>query len=221
MIEIKNLKKKFQTPHGTITVFDDFSLEIPDKTFLGISGKSGSGKSTLLSIIAGLQKADNGKILVNGTDIFSLNDKKLSAFRNQNIGFISQEQSFLENLTVIDNVRLPYFLNPAEKKHENQSEKRAQQLLDDLGIGKLSKSFPRELSGGENHRVLIARALMNNPEFILADEPTESVDEEQTNQIMKIFRFLSDSGKTVILVSHDSHALKSCDRIISINIPRR
>ena len=216
MIEIKNLKKKFQTPRGTITVFEDFSLEIPDKIFLGISGKSGSGKSTLLSIIAGLQKADDGKIIVNGTDIFSLDDKKLSAFRNQNIGFISQEQSFLENLTVIDNVRLPYFLNPAEKKHENLSEQRAQQLLDDLGIGKLAKSFPRELSGGENHRVLIARALMNNPDFILADEPTESVDEEQTNQIMKIFRSLSDSGKTVILVSHDSQALKSCDRIISI-----
>ena len=215
MIEIKNLSKKFITPRGTIKVFDSFSLEIPDKTFLGISGKSGSGKSTLLSLIAGLQKADDGKIFVGGTDIFSLGDKELSAFRNRNIGFISQEQSFLENLTVLDNVRLPYFLKPDAVKNDS-SEKRAQELLDELGVGKLSKSFPRELSGGENHRVLIARALMNNPEYILADEPTESVDEEQTNQILRIFRSLSDSGKTVILVSHDSHALKSCDRIISI-----
>lgn len=219
MIEIKNLTKNFITPRGKITVLKDFNLTVKKGTFLGVSGKSGAGKSTLLSLIAGLQKADDGQILIddkngNSVDIFSLSDKKLSAFRNQNIGFISQEQSFLENLTVLDNVRLPYYLG-GETGDVNPSA-RALSLLESLGIAHLADSLPRQLSGGENHRLLIARALMNEPEIILADEPTESVDDERTEQIVKIFRGLADSGKTVILVSHDKNALKDCDYSLSL-----
>ncbi|WP_407428186.1 ATP-binding cassette domain-containing protein, partial [Treponema sp.] len=134
------------------------------------------------------------------------------------IGFVSQEQSFLENLTVLDNVRLPYFLaetSPAKSEMEFASQY-AEKLLASLGISHLANSYPRDLSGGENHRVLIARALMNNPEIILADEPTESVDDERTAQILKIFSSLADEGKTVILVSHDNAVLKVCSRIIEI-----
>ncbi len=214
MIEIRNLNKKFQTTHGTLTVFDNFNLTVPDGTFLGVQGKSGIGKTTLLSIIAGLQKPDNGNITIDGTEITNLNEKKLAAFRNQNIGYISQEQSFLENLTVFDNVRLPAYIN----KHAEgpQIEARAHQLLSNLGISHLSAQYPTELSGGENHRVLIARALINDPKIILADEPTDSVDEERTGEILKIFRKLADEGKTVILVSHDKATLKSCDKIINL-----
>ncbi len=220
MIEIKNLTKSFITPRGKITVLEDFNLTVKKGIFLGLSGKSGAGKSTLLSLIAGLQKADGGQILIddkngNPVDIFSLNDKKLSAFRNQNIGFISQEQSFLENLTVLDNVRLPYFLG-GESGDAVDPTARTLRLLESLGIAHLADSLPRQLSGGENHRLLIARALMNEPEIILADEPTESVDDERTEQIVKIFRGLADSGKTVILVSHDKNALKDCDSILEI-----
>lgn len=231
MIQIQNLTKTFLTPRGKITVLEDFSLSVPDGTFLGIAGRSGAGKSTLLSIIAGLQKPSSGKILIGNensndneidfplTDIFSLNDKKLSAFRNRHIGFVSQEQSFLENLTVFDNVRLPYFLGKissakAEIEFANQN---AEQLLASLGISHLAQSYPRDLSGGENHRVLIARALMNNPEIILADEPTESVDDERTCQILEIFSSLAAKGKTVILVSHDNKALKACNRVVEIS----
>lgn len=221
MIELKNITKVFSTPRGRLTVLKDYNLKIEEGTFLGIEGKSGAGKSTLLSIIAGLQKADEGQVLLGQppVNILALNDKDLSAFRNQNIGFISQEQSFLENFTVLDNVRLPAFLG--KKKIDDIIAKeitaRAQELLESLGIAGLAESYPRDLSGGENHRVLIARALMNNPDYILADEPTDSVDSERTDEIIKIFRRLADEGKTILLASHDKEALKLCD--ITLTVP--
>ena len=233
MIEIKNLTKEFHTPRGKITVLKDFNLTVKDGTFLGVSGKSGAGKSTLLSLIAGLQNADRGEILISDrgpatgdsassgapVNILSLNDKELCAFRNKNIGFISQEQSFLENLTVLDNVRLPVYLGGGKKalKNDDAPSTRALALLESLGIAHLANSYPRELSGGENHRVLIARALMNDPQIILADEATESVDSERTEQIVAIFKKLAAQGKTVIFVSHDKSALKDCDQQIVID----
>lgn len=221
MIELKNITKEFSTPRGRISVLKDFNLKIEAGTFLGLEGKSGAGKSTLLSIIAGLQKPDAGQVFLGqpAVNILTLNDKELSAFRNKNIGFISQEQSFLENLTVLDNVRLPAFLGDKEKAQKASEEitERAMSLLESLGIAGLAKSYPRDLSGGENHRLLIARALMNNPDYILADEPTDSVDAEQTQAIIKIFRRLADEGKTILLASHDKEALKLCD--ISMTVP--
>lgn len=233
MIEIKNLTKEFSTARGKIAVLKDFNLTVKDGTFLGVSGKSGAGKSTLLSLIAGLQKADTGEILISDSassvapvNILSLNDKELCSFRNKNIGFISQEQSFLENLTVLDNVRLPVYLGGGKGALKNGSatfqtgdgpSTRALSLLESLGIAHLANSYPRELSGGENHRVLIARALMNDPQIILADEATESVDSERTEQIVAIFKKFAAQGKTVIFVSHDKSALKDCDQQIVID----
>jgi len=218
MIEAIKLNKSFITPRGRIDVLKDFSFSINERSFVGITGKSGAGKSTLLSIIAGLQKQDSGSLIINDIELNNLDDKELSEFRNQNIGFISQEQSFLENFTVLDNVRLPAFLG--KKKIDDTSAKeitiRAEQLLDSLGIAHLAQNYPSTLSGGENHRLLIARALINNPQIILADEPTDSIDQERTEEIIKIFRNLADQGKIVILVSHDKDALKLCDKIVTI-----
>ena len=218
MIEAINLNKSFFTPRGRIDVLKDFSFSINERSFVGITGKSGAGKSTLLSIIAGLQKQDSGSLIINDIELNNLDDKELSGFRNQNIGFISQEQSFLENFTVLDNVRLPAFLG--KKKIDDTSAKeitiRAEQLLDSLGIAHLAQNFPSTLSGGENHRVLIARALINNPQILLADEPTDSVDSERTDEIIKIFRRLADEGKTILIASHDKEALKLCDKKIEI-----
>ena len=218
MIEAIKLNKSFITPRGRIDVLKDFSFSINERSFVGITGKSGAGKSTLLSIIAGLQKQDSGSLIINDIELNKLDDKELSEFRNQNIGFISQEQSFLENFTVLDNVRLPAFLG--KKKIDDTSAKeitiRAEQLLDSLGIAHLAQNYPSTLSGGENHRLLIARALINNPQIILADEPTDSIDQERTEEIIKIFRNLADQGKIVILVSHDKDALKLCDKIVTI-----
>ena len=218
MIEAIKLNKSFITPRGRIDVLKDFTFSINERSFVGITGKSGAGKSTLLSIISGLQKTDSGQLTINDTNLLSLNDKELSGFRNQNIGFISQEQSFLENFTVLDNVRLPAFLG--KKKIDDTVAKeisaRAEQLLDSLGIAHLAQNYPSTLSGGENHRLLIARALINNPQIILADEPTDSVDSERTEKIINIFRGLADQGKIVILVSHDKEALKLCDKVINL-----
>jgi ABC-type lipoprotein export system ATPase subunit len=230
MIKIENLTKSFITPQGKLTVLDKLSFEIPDKTFLGICGKSGAGKSTLLFLLAGLQKPDQGSITIDQTQITNLSENELAAFRNKNIGFVSQEQSFLENLTVLDNVRLPAYLgkeipnqvrNDKKKQVRNDKNKeiteKALQLLESFGIAHLADQYPQNLSGGENHRVLIARALMNDPKIILADEATDSVDEENTKEILKIFRNLADQGKIVIFVSHDKAALKLCDKIIKID----
>ena len=218
MIEAHNLNKSFITPRGRIDVLKDFSFSINERSFVGITGKSGAGKSTLLSIIAGLQMQDSGSLIINGIELNSLDDKDLSIFRNQNIGFISQEQSFLENFTVLDNVRLPAFLG--KKKIDDTSAKeittRAEELLASLGIAHLAQNYPSTLSGGENHRVLIARALINNPQILLADEPTDSVDSERTEEIIKIFRRLADEGKSILIASHDKEALKLCDKEIAI-----
>lgn len=213
MIEVKNLYKSFPTPRGSKAVFSDFSLTIKDGTFLGISGESGAGKSTLLSIITGLQSPSSGKVFIDGKDIFSLSDKEISSFRNANIGFVSQEQSFLENLTVLDNVALPALLSKKSKLTRDQIIERAKKLLADFEIADLEQLYPSLLSGGENQRVLIARALMNDPKIIVADEPTDAVSERQTKEITRIFKALSNQGKTVILVSHDKTALENCDDI--------
>ena len=218
MIEAIKLNKSFITPRGRIDILKNLSFSINERSFVGITGKSGAGKSTLLSIIAGLQKQDSGSLIINDIELNNLDDKELSGFRNQNIGFISQEQSFLENFTVLDNVRLPAFLG--KKKIDDTSAKeisaRAEQLLDSLGIAHLAQNYPSTLSGGENHRVLIARALINNPQILLADEPTDSVDSDRTDEIIKIFRRLADEGKTILIASHDKAALKLCDREIEI-----
>ena len=218
MIEAIKLNKSFITPRGRIDVLKNLSFSINERSFVGITGKSGAGKSTLLSIIAGLQKQDSGSLIINDIELNNLDDKELSEFRNQNIGFISQEQSFLENFNVLDNVRLPAFLG--KKKIDDTSAKeisaRAEQLLDSFGIAHLAQNYPSTLSGGENHRVLIARALINNPQILLADEPTDSVDSERTDEIIKIFRRLADEGKTILIASHDKAALKLCDREIEI-----
>lgn len=218
MIKAENLSKSFVTPRGRIDVLKDMSFSISKGTFTGITGKSGAGKSTLLSIIAGLQKQDSGSLMVNGAEPITYDDKKLSAFRNGNIGFISQEQSFLENFTVLDNVRLPAFigLKKAEDARTEEITQRACELLESLGIAHLAQNYPNTLSGGENHRVLIARALINDPPVILADEPTDSVDTEQTQSIIRIFRHLADQGKTILMASHDPEALKLCDGEIKV-----
>ncbi|MBR6079730.1 MAG: ABC transporter ATP-binding protein [Treponema sp.] len=214
MIAVEKISKSFKSTRGTVRVLDNFSCSISDGDFFGIAGKSGAGKSTLLSIIAGLQEPDSGKVLIEGMDIFSLKDKERSSFRNKKIGFVSQEQSFISSLTVKDNVRLPFFLG--KDTGQNDSEKKAENLLERLGIRHLADCFPSELSGGENHRVLIARALMNNPSVILADEPTSSLDREQAESVVQIFRRLADGGKTIVMVSHDESALNSCDKIVHL-----
>ncbi len=218
MIEIEHVSKSFMTPCGIKKVLDDISLEIRDGVFLGIKGESGAGKSTLVSIIAGLQKPDSGKIIINKTDFFSLSDDEICCFRNKSIGFVSQEQSFLQNLTVLENVMLPAILLKDKAIYKNEAIGRTKKLLSDFGIDALSEMSPSVLSGGEIRRGLIARALINDPKILVADEPTEAVSRIQTKQIIGIFKQLSSMGKTIILVSHDEDSLEQCDDVLNLEV---
>ena len=210
-IELKDISKTFWQNGIERTVLKNTSLKLQQGKIIALTGVSGSGKSTLLSIAAGIQKPSSGSVFWNGTDIAEFSDDEISKLRNKNIGFVSQEYSLIPSLNVLDNVRLPFFLTDGSKSDAHQTIFRARELLVQLGLEKLSESFPGTLSGGENRRTVIARALMNDPEIIIADEPSSNLDSEQADKINQIFRTLAKNGKAVLLATHDEKAAASCD----------
>ena len=210
-IELKDISKTFWQNGIERTVLKNSSLKLQRGKIIALTGVSGAGKSTLLSIAAGIQKASSGSVFWNGTDIAEFSDDEISKLRNKNIGFVSQEYSLIPLLNVLDNVRLPFFLADGSKSDARQTIFRARELLVQLGLEKLSESFPGTLSGGENRRTVIARALMNDPEIIIADEPSSNLDSEQADKINQIFSTLAKNGKAVLLATHDEKAAASCD----------
>ena len=178
------------------------SFELKAGILAVILGRSGSGKSTLLNMIAGLLSPSSGKVLYDDIDIYGLNDKELSVFRNKNIGMIPQVQSVLPNLTVIENVILPYMLY---EKNNNVYEY-AEELLDTVGISHLKDVSASDLSGGEMRRVAIARALIQKPSIILADEPTSDLDDENTKNVFEIFKNITSKGISVLIVTHETES---------------
>ena len=181
---------------------DNISLSISKGEFLSIVGHSGSGKTTLVSIIGGILKPTSGKVLLDGVDICTLDDNRLSEYRAQRIGFIFQFASLLPILTAQENVLLPGIFNPAPKNATN--EKLARNLLEMVGIGDKKDAYPAQLSGGQQRRVAIARALLNSPDIILADEPTGDLDEETEAEIMDLFKKINQQqGVTIILITHN------------------
>ena len=208
-LEIKGLGKEFQQGDRGIWAVKNISLTVPDGTFLSIVGRSGSGKSTLLNLIAGLLEPTEGDILLDEKSIVNLSDEQASLLRNTQIGYIMQGRSTLKNLNVLDNVRLPFYLFP----REGDITQRAEQILEQVGIGHLKQAYPAQLSGGELRRVAIARALINAPKLLLADEPTSDLDAENTEEIMKLFREIANQGTTVIMVTHELDTLRYGDEI--------
>lgn len=198
-IELKDISKTFWQNGIERTVLKNSSLKLQQGKIIALTGVSGAGKSTLLSIAAGIQKPSSGSVFWNGTDIAEFSDDEISKLRNKNIGFVSQEYSLIPSLNVLDNVRLPFFLTDGSKSDARQTIFRARELLVQLGLEKLSESFPGTLSGGENRRTVIARALMNDPEIIIADEPSSNLDSEQADKINLIFRTLAKNGKQFFL----------------------
>lgn len=180
------------------------NLNIDAGDFVNIIGRSGSGKSTLLNIAAGMLTPTSGSIEFDGEFFSDKNDAELSKIRNDKIGFIPQGASALNDLTVFENILLPFYLWP----HTGDAESVAKALLERFEISRLADSYPSELSGGELRRVLIARALINRPEIIIADEPTSDLDVETAKNIMEIFKSLNHDGVTLLLVSHDLDTLK-------------
>ncbi|MDR0983801.1 MAG: ABC transporter ATP-binding protein [Ruminococcus sp.] len=203
-LNIQNLTKEYKRGGRIFSAVNNVNLSVNSGDFISIIGRSGSGKSTLLNLLAGLISPTSGEVLIDGKNINSCNDKELSAYRNEIIGYIPQGQSVLSNLTVLNNVRVPFYF----AKRTGDSEEKAQKLLNQVGISHLSYSYPKHLSGGELKRVYIARALINNPKILLADEPTGDLDVQTTKEIMEIFRDISQSGTAVLMVTHEPDTLQ-------------
>jgi putative ABC transport system ATP-binding protein len=209
LLEVKNLSKEYKRGSKPFFAVRHVNLKLDDGDFAIIIGRSGSGKSTLLNLIGGLLTPTSGEIRISGRNLALVNDKEGSLFRNSTIGFVPQGQSILSSLTVLDNVRLPHYL----WNRQGDVTERALSLLDQVGIKHLANAYPQHLSGGELRRVAIARALMNNPRLLLADEPTNDLDSQTAGEILGLLSNIARTGTTVLMVTHDTQAIKFGNRI--------
>ena len=210
MIQINGLEKNY----GTLQVLKGINLEIADRSVISIVGASGAGKSTLLHIIGTLDQPTKGTVLIDNTDLYSLSDKKLAQYRNQNIGFIFQFHHLLPEFTAVENVALPALI--AGLSHA-EAFQRAKKLLDFLKLGERLTHKPSQLSGGEQQRVAVARALANNPKLVLADEPSGNLDTANARQLHQLFLDLRDEfGQTFVVVTHNTDLAKLADQTIEM-----
>ena len=201
LLEVKNLRKDYKRATQQFSAVNNISFSMAQNDFISIMGKSGSGKTTLLNMIAGLLTPTQGKVTINGTNLFELDDKQVSAFRNQYLGYIPQGSSLLPNLTALENIRLPFSLT----KRENQSSLNyALQLLEKAQISYLKDAYPANMSGGEMRRIAILRALICQPQLVIADEPTSDLDEESSAQIMALLADIHQQGTGLLIVTHDN-----------------
>jgi len=210
MITINNITKSF----GSLQVLKGISLHINKGEIVSIVGPSGAGKTTLLQIMGTLDRPDQGEIVIDGTDVSRMSSMKLSDFRNTNIGFIFQFHQLLPEFTAIENIMIPAFI--AGKSHK-EAKKRAEELLSFMGLTDRASHKPNELSGGEKQRVAVARALVNNPAVILADEPSGSLDTKNKAELHQLFFDLRDKfGQTFVIVTHDEELARITDRTIHL-----
>lgn len=211
MIKAKNIQKSF----GSLQVLKGIDLTIQQGEVVSIVGKSGAGKTTLLQILGTLEKPDNTNspsIEIAGTDILKLGDKALSAFRNRHIGFVFQFHQLLPEFSALENVMMPALI---ARRSQNEAQKRAKELLEFLGLADRLKHRPNELSGGEKQRVAVARALMNHPDVIFADEPSGSLDSQNKQELHQLFFDLrKEMQQTFVIVTHDESLAQMSDRII-------
>ncbi len=214
MIQLENVSKVYTlSQENQVKAVQNVSVKIAKGEFLIITGRSGSGKTTLLNLAAGLTPPSSGRVLFDDLDLWSLPDRKQSLLRNQKFGFIFQFPSLLPSLTTIENVTLPTLFNHNRAKDSAQT--RALELLDTLGLSDKLSVFPRQLSAGQQQRVVIARALLNNPEVLLADEPTSDLDEQTEYEIMDLFEEIHQSSDiTIVLVTHSSQLVQYGTRSI-------
>ncbi len=212
IIKAENINKSFQTvKNKRLEILKSVSIDIEDNKISVIIGASGAGKSTLLHILGGLDKPDSGKIIFNNTDLLKLSDEKLARFRNNNIGFVFQFHHLLPEFTALENVMIPQMINGISEKKASQ---RAKDLLNETGLTERANHKPAELSGGEQQRVAVARALANQPQLILADEPTGNLDSVNSNILQELFRNLKNKmNKTFVIVTHNQDLISLADNL--------
>lgn len=222
MIECKNINKSY----GTLRVLKEINLRIQPAEVVSIVGASGAGKSTLLQIMGSLLYPDTGSVIINGVDLFALSSDKLAAFRNREIGFVFQFHHLLPEFTALENVMMPGLIARAnaglkigeqkgEQLGEHQIRERARELLSDLGLAERIAHKPAQMSGGEQQRVAVARALMNKPAVLFADEPSGNLDSRNKEELHRLFFELRDKYRqTVVIVTHEKELAQMCDRCL-------
>jgi ABC-type lipoprotein export system ATPase subunit len=214
MLSCRKLSKTYETERGTIHAVQHVDLDIATREYAVIVGRSGSGKSSLMAMIGGLSRPSDGTVEIGGNNIWTLGESALAAFRNTRIGFVFQFSSLLGTLRLIDNVALPAVIGGEAME---TAYRRAGKLLCDVGLGAYLDAYPGEISSGEQRRAAIARALINRPDLILADEPTSDLDEQTEQEIMALFRDLNrDLGATLVLITHNLALAEGADRVFHV-----
>lgn len=209
ILEAKKVVKEYTRRNKVLKAVDNVNLSVSRGDFVAITGQSGSGKSTLFHLLIGLCKPNQGQILIDGSDITSMTKDELSILRNEKIGYVTQGQSLLSNFTIIDNLCMPYYLS---SRNEDVYDK-ALNLLKKVGLEDMENEFPSSLSGGEIRRVAIIRALINDPDIIIADEPTSNLDLENSKIIMELLKNISSENKAVLISTHDFEFLDYTSKI--------
>lgn len=215
ILEVKNIKKIYTTRFGgnQVKALSDVSFSVEPREYVAIMGESGSGKTTLLNILAALDKATSGKVLLKGRDLSTIKEKEMAAFRRQNLGFVFQDFNLLDTFSLKDNIFLPLVL--AGKKYD-EMEKRLMPIAKKLGIESLLNKYPYEVSGGQKQRAAVARALITKPQLILADEPTGALDSKASDELLKLFTEINQDGQTILMVTHSVKAASNASRVLFI-----
>lgn len=213
MIQVEHVTKQFTRNDRDFDAVHDVSLEVKKGEFAAITGHSGSGKTTLFNMMAGLTAPLSGKIYIGGSEITGMKENEKAVFRSQNMGYVLQGQSLLNNFTILDNICMPAYLSSQVKEFKE----RALELLRQIGLEEFAGEYPANLSGGEIRRVAIVRAMLNQPKVILADEPTSNLDPENSHKVMQMLKDISRSGTTVVLSTHEPEYLSYVDRVFNMN----
>jgi putative ABC transport system ATP-binding protein len=218
LVRIRDLHKSYLEGEEPRTIFENLTLDIADGEFIALLGRSGSGKSTLLNLVSGIDHPDNGEVQIGNHVITALSEQARTRFRRQYVGFVFQFFNLIPTLTVQENMMLPLELNGLDDDRHHQN---ALMLLDEVGLGKRRHSFPERLSGGEQQRLAIVRALVHQPLLLLADEPTGNLDEATGTQVMHILlRLHQQAGTTMLMVTHSREVASRADRVLQLEAGR-
>jgi len=211
-IQVDNLRRQYGQGEARVVALNDVSLSIDQGAFVAVMGSSGSGKSTLLHLLGGVDKPDAGRVIIDGTDLYTLSETELTVFRRRRIGLIYQFFNLVPELTVEENILLPQLLDGKAGDQQQLEE-----LLAATGLSDRRRHLPSQLSGGQQQRVAIARALVNRPALVLADEPTGNLDTRNGHEVMQLLRLANrDMGQTLVLITHDERIARQADRVLTI-----
>lgn len=215
LLDVRNLKKVYTTRLGSnqVQALSNVNFSVEQGEYVAIMGESGSGKTTLLNILASLDRPTGGEVILNGKNTVDIKEKELSAFRRKNLGFVFQDFNLLDTFSLQDNIFLPLVLSG--EKYDSMQEK-LKPIAKELGIESILGKFPYEVSGGQKQRAAVARALITNPQIILADEPTGALDSKSTDQLLELFSKINGRGQTILMVTHSTKATSKAGRVLFI-----